>query len=73
MASTGCLYRGPDILPADDRRTALTWIGHSTFLLQIGGLNLIGGFVQRLSLGLTTAVHFTRERRCTLKDSFRFV
>ena len=23
--------------------------------------------------GLTTAVHFTRERRCTLKDSFRFV
>ncbi|HEU4732980.1 MAG TPA: aldehyde dehydrogenase family protein, partial [Kofleriaceae bacterium] len=23
--------------------------------------------------GLTTAVHFTRERRCTLKDAFRFV
>jgi acyl-CoA reductase-like NAD-dependent aldehyde dehydrogenase len=23
--------------------------------------------------GLTTALHFTRERRCTLKDSFRFV
>lgn len=23
--------------------------------------------------GLTTAIHFTRERRCTLKDSFRFV
>ena len=23
--------------------------------------------------GLTTAVHFTRERRCTLKDSFRIV
>ena len=23
--------------------------------------------------GLTTAVHFTRERRCTLKESFRFV
>jgi acyl-CoA reductase-like NAD-dependent aldehyde dehydrogenase len=23
--------------------------------------------------GLTTAVHFTRERRCTLKDCFRFV
>lgn len=23
--------------------------------------------------GLTTAMHFTRERRCTLKDSFRFV
>ena len=23
--------------------------------------------------GLTTAVHFTRERRCTIKDSFRFV
>jgi acyl-CoA reductase-like NAD-dependent aldehyde dehydrogenase len=23
--------------------------------------------------GMTTAVHFTRERRCTLKDAFRFV
>jgi hypothetical protein len=23
--------------------------------------------------GLTTAVHFTRERRCTLKEAFRFV
>ncbi len=23
--------------------------------------------------GLTTAIHFTRERRCTLKDAFRFV
>jgi acyl-CoA reductase-like NAD-dependent aldehyde dehydrogenase len=23
--------------------------------------------------GLTTAIHFTRERRCTLKDNFRFV
>ncbi len=23
--------------------------------------------------GLTTAIHFTRERRCTLKESFRFV
>jgi hypothetical protein len=23
--------------------------------------------------GLTTAVHFTRERRCTLVDAFRFV
>jgi hypothetical protein len=23
--------------------------------------------------GLTTALSFTRERRCTLKDSFRFV
>jgi hypothetical protein len=23
--------------------------------------------------GLTTAMHFTRERRCTLKESFRFV
>ncbi len=23
--------------------------------------------------GLTTAVHFTRERRCTLKDAFRFI
>ena len=23
--------------------------------------------------GMTTAVHFTRERRCTLKEAFRFV
>ena len=23
--------------------------------------------------GLTTAIHFTRERRCTLKEAFRFV
>ncbi len=23
--------------------------------------------------GLTTAIHFTRERRCTLKDAFRFI
>ena len=37
------------------------------------GLHLVHDRDRPTGEGLTTAVHFTRERRCTLKEAFRFV
>ena len=48
-------------------------------LAALAGLGLAGEGYTSFTIasptgeGLTTAMHFTRERRCTLKDAFRFV
>ncbi|WP_245856027.1 MBL fold metallo-hydrolase [Paenibacillus rigui] len=52
-----CLDKRTDFLRTNRTETSITWIGHSTFLIQIGGLNLLTdpvwaermGFARRLA------------------------
>jgi hypothetical protein len=36
-----CEHKKVDFLRSNREQTTITWIGHSTFLIQIGGLNLL--------------------------------